>query len=262
MNEAAHPLVQFRLDGQVALVTGASRGIGEQIALTLAAAGADVAVTARSEPALEAVAGKVRDLGRRAIAVAGDITDSDFVDRLANRVVAELGSLTIWVSNAGGTDDPAPRPVADLGDQHWDDQLSLNLRSVFTGARAAGRVMPDEAAIITISSAAASAPAPRNAAYAAAKAGVNSLTASLALELAPRRIRVNAVAPGPVPTEVFMEFFDATEDDLPRLAEELRVPLGRLGHPEDVANAVLFLASPAAAWITGHVLAVDGGPRR
>jgi len=262
MSEPPEQLNQFRLDGQVALVTGASRGIGEHIALGLAAAGADVAVTARSNEALQAVASKIRSLGKRSVAVPGDITDSAFVNRLADRVCEELGSLNIWVSNAGGTDDPAPRAVADLDDSQWDHQLDLNLRAVFTGARAAARVMPDNTTIINISSVAGSRPSPRNAPYAAAKAGVDSLTASLSLELAPRRIRVNAVAPGPIPTEVFMEFFDATEDDLPRLAEDLQVPLGRLGRPEDIANAVLFLASPAAAWITGQVLAVDGGPRR
>jgi len=252
----------FRLDGRVALVTGGGRGIGEGIAVGLAEAGADVVVTARRVPEIEAVAERVRALGRRALAVPGDITDGDFVESLADTVVAEMGSLDLWVSNAGGADDRVPRHIADMPDRQWDYQLNLNLRAVFTGARAAARVMPDGASIINISSVAAGKASPNNGPYGAAKAGVNNLTMTLSSELAPRGIRVNAVSPGPVPTEVFMEFFKATEEDLPRLAGELKIPLGRLGTPEDIAAAVVYLASPAASWITGQILVIDGGHRR
>ena len=130
-------LDRFRLDGGVALVTGAGRGIGEGIAVGLAEAGCDVVVTARREHEIEAVAARVRQLGRRALAVAGDITDRDFVEGLADRAVAEMDRLTVWVSNAGGADDRTPRHLADMPDRQWDDQLDLNLSAVFTGARAA-----------------------------------------------------------------------------------------------------------------------------
>lgn len=216
-------------------------------------------LTARRENEIEAVAEQVRALGRRALVVPGDITDGDFVDQLADRAVEEMGRLTMWISNAGGADDRTPRHLADMPDRQWDYQLDLNLRAVFTGARAAARVMADGGSIINISSGAAIKPSPYNGPYGVAKAGVDSLTRTLSVELAPRGIRVNGVAPGPVPTEVFMEFFKASEEDLPGMAKKWGVPLGRLGTPDDVANAVVFLASPAASWVTGQTLLVNGG---
>jgi 7-alpha-hydroxysteroid dehydrogenase len=254
-------LDRFKLDGHVAVVTGAGRGIGEGIAIALAEAGCDVVLTARREHEIEAVAERVRALGRRALAVAGDITDGSFVEELADRSKAEMGRLTIWVSNAGGADDRTPRHLADMPDRQWDYQMDLNLRAVFTGARAAARVLDDGGSIINISSGAALKASPNNGPYAVAKAGVDSLTRTLSVELAPRLIRVNGVAPGPVPTEVFMEFFGASEEDLPGLGKKLGIPLGRLGTAEDVGNAVVFLASPAASWITGQTLLVNGGNR-
>ena len=240
----------FDLSGEVAVVTGAGRGIGEGIALTLAEAGCDMVLTARRQHEIDAVAERVRALGRRAVAIAGDITDGAFVDELADQAVAEMGRLTIWVSNAGGADDRTPRHLADMPDRQWDYQLDLNLRAVFTGARAAARVIGDGGSIINISSGAAVKPSPNNGPYAVAKAGVDSLTRTLSLELAPRGIRVNGVAPGPVPTEVFMEFFKASEEDLPKMAEQWGVPLGRLGTPEDVGNSVVFLASPVVTRVS------------
>jgi 7-alpha-hydroxysteroid dehydrogenase len=130
-------LERFALDGGVAVVTGAGRGIGEGIAIGLAEAGCDVVLTARRENEIEAVADKVRALGRRALAIPGDITDGDFVDQLADRSKQEMGKVTLWVSNAGGADDRTPRHLADMPDRQWDYQMDLNLRAVFTGARAA-----------------------------------------------------------------------------------------------------------------------------
>jgi NAD(P)-dependent dehydrogenase (short-subunit alcohol dehydrogenase family) len=254
-------LDRFSLDGNVALVTGGGRGIGEGIAIALAEAGCDIVVTARREHEVEAVAERVRGLGRRALAIPGDITDGSFVDSLAERAKEEMGSLSIWVSNAGGADDRTPRHLADMPDRQWDYQLDVNLRAVFTGARAAARVLEDGGSIINISSGAALKGSPNNGPYAVAKAGVDSLTRTLSLELAPNGIRVNGVAPGPIPTEVFMDFFGVTEEGLPKLAQQWGVPLGRLGTPEDVANAVVFLASPAASWVTGQTLLVNGGNR-
>ncbi len=255
-------LDRFGLAGGVAVVTGAGRGIGEGIAIALAQAGCDVVLTARREHEINAVAEAVRKFGRRALAIPGDITDGAFVDSLAQRAKAEMGRVTLWVSNAGGADDRTPRHLADMPDAQWDYQLDVNLRAVFTGGRAATRVIDDGGSIINISSTAALKGSPNNGPYSVAKAGVDSLTRTLALELAPRRIRVNGVAPGPVPTEVFMEFVGVTEKDLPKLTERLGVPLGRLGTPDDVANAVVFLASPAASWITGQTLVVNGGGTR
>ena len=254
-------LERFSLEDGVAVVTGAGRGIGEGIAIALAQAGCDVVLTARRTNEIDAVAEVVRGLGRRALAIPGDITDGAFVDTLAERAKSEMGRVSLWVSNAGGADDRTPRTLANMPDSQWDYQLDVNLRAVFTCARAAARVIEDGGSIINISSGAALKGSPNNGPYAAAKAGVDSLTRTLSLELAPRGVRVNGVAPGPVPTEVFMEFFGATEDDLPELAAKWGVPLGRLGTPDDVANAVVFLASPAAGWITGQTLLVNGGNR-
>ena len=254
-------LEQFALTDGVAVVTGAGRGIGEGIAIGLAEAGSDVVLTARREHEIEAVAEKVRALGRRALVVPGDITDGEFVDSLADRAKEEMGKVTLWVSNAGGADDRTPRHLADMPDRQWDYQMDLNLRAVFTGSRAAARVLEDGGSIINISSGAALKPSPNNGPYAVAKAGVDSLTKTMSSELAPRGIRVNGVAPGPVPTEVFMEFFGASEEDIPTLGKKLGIPLGRLGTPEDVASAVVFLASPAASWVTGQTLLVNGGNR-
>lgn len=254
-------LERFALTGGVAVVTGAGRGIGEGIALALAEAGCDVVLTARRENEINAVADRVRELGRRAIAIPGDITDGGFVEGLADQAKAEMGNISLWVNNAGGADDRTPRHLADMPDKQWDYQLDVNLRSVFTCARAAVRVIDDGGSIINISSGAALKGSPNNGPYAVAKAGVDSLTRTLSLELAHRQIRVNGVAPGPVPTEVFMEFFKATEEDLPEMAAKWGVPLGRLGTPDDVANAVVFLASPAASWVTGQTLLVNGGNR-
>ena len=250
-----------KLEGRNAVVTGAGRGIGEGIAIGLAQAGCDVVLTARREHEINAVADVVRSLGRRALAIAGDVTDGAFVEALADRAMEEMGRVTLWVSNAGGADDRTPRHLADMPDRQWDYQLDVNLRSVFTCARAAARVLEDGGSIINISSGAALKGSPNNGPYAVAKAGVDSLTRTLSIELSGRGIRVNGVAPGPVPTEVFMEFFKVTDDDLPNLAKTWGVPLGRLGTPEDVANAVVFLASPAASWITGQTLLVNGGNR-
>jgi NAD(P)-dependent dehydrogenase (short-subunit alcohol dehydrogenase family) len=254
-------LDRFGLADGAAVVTGAGRGIGEGIAIALAQAGCDVVLTARREHEVNSVAETIRKLGRRAVAIPGDITDGAFVEELATRAKAEMGRITLWVSNAGGADDRTPRHLADMPDAQWDYQLDVNLRAVFTGARAATRVIDDGGSIINISSGAALKGSPNNGPYAVAKAGVDSLTRTLSLELAPRGIRVNGVAPGPVPTEVFMEFFGAKDEDLPNLAAKFGVPLGRLGTPEDVANAVVFLASPAASWITGQTLLVNGGNR-
>jgi NAD(P)-dependent dehydrogenase (short-subunit alcohol dehydrogenase family) len=143
----------------------------------------------------------------------------------------------------------------------WDFQLNLNLRAVCTGAQAAGKIMKDHGGgtIINVSSGAGRKPSPFNGPYGVAKAGVNSLTQTLAAEMAQFGIRVNGVSPGPIPTEVFMEFFGITEEDIPSLGERFKIPLRRVGTPEDIATAAIYCASPASSWMTGNTIEINGG---
>jgi len=243
-------LDRFVLDGQVAVVTGGGRGIGEGLALGLAEAGADVVVAARRTEEVEAVAEKVRVLGRRSLAVTCDVMDMEQVEALAQKTVKEMGGLHCWVSNAGGADDRVPRTLLDMPERQWDFQLNLNLKAVWSGAQAAGRIMQENGGgtIINISSAAAN------------NSGVNNLTQTLALEMAPLGIRVNGVSPGPIPTEVFLEFLQLEEKDIPEMGKRFQIPLGRVGTPEDIAPAVVYLASDASSWMTGQTLLIRGGP--
>ena len=247
----------FDLSGRVAVVTGAGKGIGRGIVLALARAGADLALAARTAADLEEGAAEVRALGRRAIAVPTDVTDPAQLERLAERTLAELGRLDIWVSNAGGLPDATPRYLTRTPEDRWDAQLDLNLKSVWASAVVASRHFgASGGAIINISSRAALGPALKNGPYAASKAAVNSLTQTLAIELAPK-VRVNAVAPGPIPTENFNASTKFPEGK--PLEKLLGIPLGRLGTPDDIGNAVVFMASDAASWITGQCLYVTGG---
>ncbi len=246
----------FELSGQVAVVTGAGRGIGEGIAHILSEAGAAVVLAARRADEVERVAKELRDLGRKAIAVPTDVTDDAAVEQLAQRAKAEFGALDIWVNNAGGS--PARRPLTEITRAEWDDTLALNLTAVWICSVVAAKHMRDGGRIVNISSAAGHGPMPGSGHYAAAKAGVNNLTATLAAELGPR-VRVNTISPGAVPTEIMMTALGLKPSDLGGLEKALRLPMARLGTPEDLGAAVLYFASPASSWVTGQVLKVTGG---
>ncbi len=247
----------FDLTGKVAVITGGGRGIGAGIAWALADAGAAVVVAARRTEEIEAVAAELRQAGRRAIAVTTDVTDDDAVEALARAAVDEFGSLTTWVNNAGGS--PMRMPLAELPREEWDRTIALNLTAVYVGCLTAARHI-DTGSIINISSGAGSAPVPKSAHYGAAKAGCNSLTWSLSAELAPE-IRVNAIAPGAIPTEVMLTAVGRTEDQLDQLLDEWQIPLGRLGTPQDIGAACLYLASDAASWVSGEIIRVGGGAK-
>ena len=236
------------------LITGASRGIGAACAAAFGKAGYDVAINYNhSKDKAETVAAKLRQLGVRSCAVRADVSDSAQVSAMFDAVRRELGSVDVLVNNAGIA---MYGLLTDMSDSDWDRMISSDLSSVFYCCRAA---LPDmirshAGVIINIASMWGEVGASCEAAYSAAKAGVIGLTKALAKEVAPSGVRVNAVSPGVVMTDMMSGF---TEDDIAALRAD--IPLGTLGKPEDIARAVLYLASDEARYITGQVLSVNGG---
>lgn len=252
-------LDRFRLDGKVALVTGGGKGIGRGIAIALAECGADVAVLARRQGDVDAVAEEIRARGRRSLAISGDVMDDAVLPGAIDRVVAELGAIDIMVNNAGGNLDRKQHALPEITMAKWDEQISLNLRHKFYGSQQAAMRMADGGRIINVVSVAALRASPGYGAYSAANAAVIAMTRTLATELGPRAITVNCIAPGIVFTEMLSESMHLDEEGATR-AFAASIPLGRVGTPEDTAAAAVFFASPAAAWTTGQCIAVSGGP--
>lgn len=245
------------LPGKVAIVTGGRRGIGKAIALALAEAGADIAICDRviEDGEVKAVADKVQQLGRRSLAVRADITQKADVDSLVQRVVDEFGVIDILVNNAAMN---IRAPLLELGEDGWDRVIDTDLKGYYLCSQAVGKRMVDQKGgnIINIASTAAIKAAPEMGAYCIAKAGVVMLTRVLALELAQYNIRVNAIAPYMVKTK-FSQPLWGDPETLKQLESE--IPLGRLAEPGDIIGSVLFLASDASSYITGHTIIVDGG---
>ena len=247
----------FGLSGEVAVVTGAGRGIGEGIAKVLAQAGASVVCAARRTHEIERVAQEIVANGGSAVACTTDVTDETAVNALAETALSKFGGLHMWVNNAGGS--PVQAPLTELDRAEWDNTLALNLTAVWLCTRIAAGHMADNGRVLNISSIAAQDIVPGSGHYSAAKAGVNMLTRTFAQELGPR-IRVNCIMPGAVPTEIMMNALNLKDEDLPRLEKMLRLPAGRLGTPNDLGAAALFLLSPASAWVTGQNIRISGGP--
>ena len=244
-----------RLCGQVGLVTGGGRGIGRAISLALAREGADVAVVARHDlGAAEDTADAIRGLGRRAVVVAADITSGASVDAMMARVVQAFGRIDLLVNNAGHR---SRGPLETLTEADWDAVFAVNAKGVFLCSVAAARHMIScrSGAIINIAGASAHRSYPQAGAYGPSKAAVVNLTRQMALEWACHDIRVNGVSPGPV-----REPDSGWESQEPLLLRQVpKIPLRRVGYPDDVARAVIYLASDDASYITGQMLIVDGG---
>ena len=245
--------ISTNLSGRTALVTGAAQGLGRVIAQSLAAAGAKVACIDINADSLAETVASIRSAGGTAEPIACDVTNSSRVNEVVDEVTGKWGALNILVNNAGITRDNV---IVRMKDEQWDAVININLRGTFLFTRAAARPMMKnrQGRIINIASVSGLMGNPGQANYSASKAGVIGLTRTIACELASRNITVNAVAPGFIATDM-----TAALGEEILLEVRKRIPLGRLGEPQDVADAVLFLASDAASFITGHVLTVDGG---
>ncbi len=257
MSETADNMAaRFRVDGRVALVTGAGRGIGRSVALALAEAGAEVWLLARTQTEIETAANEIRAAGGRAHAAACDVTDAAAV----RRVVAAIPALDILINNAGMN---IPEPFVDVSEEHLDRVLNLNVKAAFVVAQAAAQKMLEAAdrktrggAIVNISSQMGHVGAVNRSVYCMTKHALEGLTKAVALELAPRNIRVNSVAATFVDTPMTAPMF--AKPEFSQWVHD-RIPLGRLGRLDEIVAAVLFAASPAASLMTGTSLVIDGG---
>ncbi|MDD4873810.1 MAG: 3-oxoacyl-[acyl-carrier-protein] reductase [Dehalococcoidales bacterium] len=242
----------INLANKIALVTGSGRGIGKAIALKLSEAGADVVINDINDTA-ECVAEEIRSTGKNSMAAIANVTSTADVSVMMDNIVAAYGKIDILINNAGITRDQL---LLRMTDEEWDSVLNIDLKSVFLCTRAAVKYMLKQrwGRIISISSIVGLAGNPGQANYASAKAGIIGFTRAIAREVAPRGITANAIAPGFIDTDMTQRLKEEQKQEL-----MARIPLGYLGSPKDVANAVTFLASDEAAYITGQVLAVDGG---
>ena len=250
----------MRLVDKVAIVTGSSRGIGKAIALAFAKEGADVVVNfVRNLQAAEETAEQVRALGRQAMVVRADISERDEVNRMVKKVVEKFGKIDILVNNAGVV---TLGPAEELSEKAWDRDINIDLKGVFLCSQAVGKVMIKRGGgvIINISSMAGRVALPKHAAYCAAKAGVIALTQVLAVEWAKYNIRVNAIAPGFIETEMVTELI-AKGIRSKEEQEGIRrnTPMRRLGSPEEIGALAVFLASEESRFITGETVFIDGG---
>jgi 3-oxoacyl-[acyl-carrier protein] reductase len=242
------------LNDQAALVTGGSRGIGRAAALALAGAGARVAVNYQSnEAGAQAVRAEIEAMGRTAVCVGADVSKPNEVNEMVKEVLTRFGRLDILINNAGVVRDGL---LIRMKDEDWDQVLDTNLKGAFNCLRACARPMMKAryGRIVNVSSVIGLTGNPGQVNYAASKAGLVGLTKSAAKELAPRGILVNAVAPGYIGTDMTNQLDSKAQENLTE-----KIPVKRIGNPEDVANLILFLAGPGSAYINGQVIAVDGG---
>lgn len=246
--------IEISLDGKAAVVTGAGRGIGKSVALTLADAGADVVLAARTTSQLEETAEEIRARGGKALPIRTDVTDKNSVEKLMAGSLDTFGGLHILVNNAATM---APKPLLDQSEDEWDRVMAVNLKSVFLCTQAAGRHMVQQryGKIVNMASTGGEAAGPMNASYHASKAGVILFTKSVALEWIRYNININAVGPGFVDTDLVDQFIQkGTREN--RLKG---IPIRRFAEPQEIANLVLFLASDLSSYMVGEHVIIDGG---
>jgi NAD(P)-dependent dehydrogenase (short-subunit alcohol dehydrogenase family) len=245
----------FSLEGQVAVITGGSRGLGKAIALTFSEAGADIVVCSRGIEDIQLVAKEIQNLGGHSLGIQTDVSHKSDVDNLIQRVMDEFGHIDILVNNAGAAINILP--ILEQNEDVWDTIMDINLKGPYLCSLAVSKIMVKQKKgnIINMSSAGGLLQGFGNA-YAVSKAGLIKMTRILAFELGKHNVRVNAIAPGWVKTEMNRMIWSNPEALKGFLT---KIPLGQFGQPSDVANAALFLASEASSYITGHTLVVDGG---
>jgi NAD(P)-dependent dehydrogenase (short-subunit alcohol dehydrogenase family) len=255
---------RYQLKGKAAIVTGAARGIGRAIATALAREGASVTVVDLNADGAENAAAELRQAGLAAYGAQADVTHKPSVDRLVQETLSRTGRIDVLVNNAGVVSNT---PLLDLGEEEWDRTIAVNLKGVFVCSQSVARVMAGQKSgrIVNISSLAGKVGAPGQAAYCASKHAVLGLTKVLAIDLAPYGINVNAICPGNTETEMMRYVFTKRAESRGQTFDDLaqgilaKTPLGRFGQPDDVAQVVLFLVSPASAYVTGQTIDVDGG---
>lgn len=245
----------FSLEGRVSLVTGGSRGIGFAMATGLARAGSDLVIVSRNKEKLEEAADRLSGYGTRVVPIPCDVSEADQVKSMVDQATAEFGSIDVLINNAGIN---IRKPLVDYEEEDWDRVLSVNLKGIYLVGRAVAREMlrSGGGSIINISSIFGSVGMPYQTGYAASKGGINQLTRIWAVELAQHKIRVNAIAPAYIETPLTSAWLSDPERRERILSN---TPLGRFGRLEDLIGPVVFLASEASAYVTGHILHVDGG---
>jgi NAD(P)-dependent dehydrogenase (short-subunit alcohol dehydrogenase family) len=257
---------QFSLKGKVAVVTGANRGIGAATAVGFAKAGADVALTSRNTPGrglpdLEKVAEEIRAQGQQALAVSAHLGKMDQITTLIEAVMSKFGRIDILVNNAGTS---GLTPVLEVEEKYWDTLMNLNLKGLFFLSQRAAKIMKQQGGgkIINVASVDGFKPQPKTGVYSISKAGVIMATKVLAGELAQYNIRVNCIAPGAIDTRLLNAKYAMVgpeEAKKEREAVAARIPLGRIGEPKEIADAMIYLASDASSYVTGQTFTVDGG---
>ncbi len=245
----------LNLAGKTAIITGAGRGIGKAIALKLAEAGADIVPVSRTLDEIEAVAEEARRMGRQALPLTMDVTKQDDIDSMVEKAVAKFSKIDILINNAGVT---VKKPSEDVTEEDWDRILNTNLKGVFFCAQKVGMQMikQNKGAIVNMASIASRVAITNSVVYCVSKGGVLQLTRVLAIEWAKHNIRVNAIGPAYIETPLTAGLLNN-----PELLQTIkaRTPMGRIGKPDEISEAALFLASDAASYITGEILYIDGG---